>query len=110
MTSIHTTSSRSLRILLIGASSLALSTPALANTVIFPTSGFDVQPGQRTTQTSGIAQIKLTSGAVVSISEGAEYTIDEDGSIDLHTGSITVTGAPRAKVDIRMPGGVAGQI
>jgi trimeric autotransporter adhesin len=110
MTSIATTSSRTLRVLILGASTLALSAPALANQVIFPTSGTEVVTGQRTTQGSGVTQIKLKSGAIISISEGAEYTLNEDGSVDLHKGSITVTGAPRARVDIRMPGGVVGQI
>lgn len=110
MTSITTPSSRTLRVLILGASTLALSAPALANEVIFPTSGTEVVTGQRTTQGSGVTQVKLKSGAIVSISEGAEYTLNEDGSIDLHKGSITVTGAPRARVNIRMPGDVVGQI
>lgn len=110
MTSISMTSSRTLRVLLVGCSGLALAVPASANDVIFTSSGTQIQPGKRVVQPAGITQIKLTSGAIVSITQGAEYTINDDGSIDLHKGSITVTGAPRGSVDIRMPGGLETRV
>lgn len=93
------------RVLLIGCSGLALSMPASANDVLFSTTATQLQTGQRMTQNTGLTQIKLASEAVVSITQGAEYTINEDGSITLHKGSITVSGAPRSAVEVRLPGG-----
>jgi len=110
MTAISTTSKATSRVLLIGASVLALSVPASANDVLFSTSATQVQAGQRTTQTTGLLQIRLTSGATVSITKGTQYTLNQNGSIDLHNGSITVTGAGRSAVEVRMPGGIIARV
>lgn len=110
MTAITTTRSRATRLLLIGCSSLALATSAAANDVIF--TSLDEKPtlGERTVQPRGVTQVALTGGGIVSISDAAEYTINADGSIDLHRGSITVTGADAGSVIIRMPGGLEASV
>lgn len=110
MTAITTTSKATSRVLLIGASVLALSVPASANDVLFSTSATQVQAGQRTTQTTGLLQIRLASGATVSITQGTQYTLNQNGSIDLHKGSITVTGAGRSATEVRMPGGTIARV
>lgn len=94
---------RTARLLLIGASSLALAMPAAANDVIFSSSGAQPEVGQRTSQASGLTQIKLSSGAMVSISDAAEYTINADGSITLYRGAITVTGGDAGEAVVRLP-------
>ncbi|KEO89145.1 hypothetical protein EH31_14010 [Erythrobacter longus] len=114
MTSFPMTSSRKLRFLLVGCSSLALTGfvpgAVAANDVIFTSSDAQIVPGKRTTQAQGITQIRLASGGMASITQGAQYTINEDGSIDLFEGSITVTGAAHSPVEVRMPGGVVARI
>ncbi len=110
MTAIATTRSPFAKLLLIGASSLALAMPAAANDVIFSSTGDEPQAGQRTIQTEGVTQIALTRGGTVSISQAAEYTLNADGSIDLHRGSITVVGADGANVIIRMPKGLQASV
>jgi len=110
MTAIPKTSSRAARLLLIGCSSLALSVPSLANEVIFSSSPTPVQLGQRTSQSSGVTQIALTGGGTVSIVDAAEYTINPDGSIDLYSGSITVSGCDSCDIVVRMPEGLEAQV
>ncbi|KEO87801.1 hypothetical protein EH30_00020 [Erythrobacter sp. JL475] len=110
MTAIPKTSSRAARLLLIGCSSLALSVPSLANEVIFSSSPTPVQLGQRTSQSSGVTQIALTGGGTVSIVDAAEYTINPDGSINLYSGSITVSGCDSCDIVVRMPEGLEAQV
>jgi hypothetical protein len=97
--------------LLAAASSLALSSPAWAADVLFSTnrdSGVEVD--QRVEQASGLTQVRLDSGAVVSFLDNAAYRINADGSVELFSGSVTVAGAPADTTVIRMPEGVEGRV
>ena len=110
MTAITKTRSTTATLLLIGASSLALAAPASANDLIFSSSGVEIRAGQRISQTGGVTQIALTRGGTVSINDAAEYTVNEDSSIDLHKGSVTVSGGDAVEVLVRMPGGLRARL
>jgi hypothetical protein len=97
--------------LLAAASSLAFAGPAWAADVLFRTQGgADVEVGQRVEQATGLTQIRLDSGAIVSFLDTAAYRIDADGSVELFSGSVTVAGAPTGTTVIRMPEGVEGRV
>lgn len=108
-TSSHTRA-RAVRLLLVGASGLALSAPLAANELLFTTSEARLGTGQRTDQRAGLTQIALTSGGLVSIVDAAEYRINADGSIDLYEGTITVAAGPAGDVVVRMPEGLEGRV
>jgi hypothetical protein len=101
---------RPLHALLLSASALAIATPAAAAEIVFSTDReLAVETGERTSQASGLTQIRLDSGAVVSFVDSADYRINTDGSIDLYAGSVTVAGAGGETV-IRMPDGIEGRV
>lgn len=101
---------RSARLLLVGASGLALSAPLAANQVLFTTSEARPETGQRIDQRAGLTQIALSGGGTVSIVDAAEYRLNEDGSIDLYEGSITVASGTTGEVVVRMPEGLEGRV
>ncbi len=98
--------------LLLSASGVALAVaPASAQEVIFSDNGTTaVAVGQRTTQLGGVTQVRLASGVMLSFVDRAEYTIETDGTVDLHAGSVTVAGAEGAAGVVRMPDGVQGTV
>ena len=97
--------------LLLTASTLAMSHPALAAEVLFSTdANARAEVDRRVSQAGGVSQFRLDSGAVVSFVEAADYRINADGSIDLFAGSVTVAGAPSATTLVRMPDGVEGRV
>ncbi|WP_086617475.1 hypothetical protein [Erythrobacter tepidarius] len=101
---------RSARLLLVGASCLALGAPLAANQLLFTTSDARLETGQRTEQRSGLTQIALTGGGVVSIVDAANYRLNADGSIDLYEGAITVAAGSSGEVVVRMPEGLEGRV
>ncbi|HEY6814884.1 MAG TPA: hypothetical protein VI168_05025, partial [Croceibacterium sp.] len=102
---------RSLQALLLSASAIALVSPAMAAEVVFASdSGYEIEPGRRVSQTSGVTQVQLDSGAVLSFVDAADYRLNADGSVDLYAGSVTVAGAAGAVTVIRMPEGVEGRV
>ncbi|WP_296719610.1 hypothetical protein [Erythrobacter sp.] len=111
---LNTTSSmifvRSARLLLVGASGLALSAPLAANQLLFTTSEAQPATGERIDQRGGLTQVALTGGGTVSIVDAAEYRLNPDGSVDLYEGSITVAGSEAREVVVRMPEGLEGRV
>ena len=105
-----TLSLRAARLVLMGASGIALATPLAANEVLFSTNAVRPEAGQRTRQSGGLTQVVLTSGAVVSIVDAADYQINADGSVDLYEGTITVSAGPDGGVIVRLPGGLEGRV
>lgn len=101
---------RAAGLLLMGASGLALAAPLAANELLFTTGKTVPETGQRTGQTSGLTQIALTGGGVVSIVDAADYRINADGSVDLYEGTVTVAAGPAGEVVVRMPDGVEGRV
>ena len=102
---------RPLQALLLSASALAIASPATAAEIVFATDrGLEVETGQRTSQASGLTQLRLDSGAILSFVDNADYRINADGSVDLYAGSVTVAGAEGAMTVIRMPDGVEGRV
>ncbi|MBF9151612.1 hypothetical protein [Novosphingobium jiangmenense] len=99
--------------LLIGASSLALATRAQAQEVVFADNA-DLAAaalrGERVTQGSGVTQIRLSSGAMLSFVEGAEFQLRPDGTVDLYKGNVTVTGAGMSETVVRLGGEGNGKI
>ncbi len=99
--------------LLIGASTLALATRAQAQEVVFADNA-DLAAaalrGERVTQGSGVTQIRLSSGAMLSFVEGAEFQLRPDGSVDLFKGNVTVTGAGMSETLVRLGGQGTGKI
>lgn len=96
--------------LLLGTSTLALSAPAWGQEVVFadnPDLAAAALRGERVTQGSGVTQLRLASGAVLSFVEGAQFQLRPDGSVDLLAGNLTVTGAGKAETVVHM-GGTAG--
>lgn len=104
------TLARSARLLLVGASGLALSAPLAANQLLFTTSEARPVTGQRTDQRAGLTQVALTGGGTVSIVDAAEYRLNPDGSIDLYEGTITVASGAAGEVVVRMPQGLEGRV
>ncbi len=97
--------------LLLGTSTLALSAPAWGQEVVFadnPDLAAAALRGERVTQGSGVTQLRLASGAVLSFVEGAQFQLRPDGSVDLLAGNLTVTGAGKAETVVHM-GGTAGR-
>ena len=101
---------RSARLLLVGASGLALSAPLAANQLLFTTSEARPETGQPVVQRTGLTQIALTGGGTVSIVDAAKYRLNADGSIDLYEGSITVASGGAGEVVVRMPEGLEGRV
>lgn len=99
--------------LLIGASSLALATRAQAQEVVFADNtdlAAAALRGERVTQGSGVTQIRLSSGAMLSFVEGAEFQLRPDGTVDLFKGNVTVTGAGTSEMVVRLGGEGSGKI
>lgn len=102
---------RTVQALLLTASATALAQPASAMDVLFSSrEGARVTYGQRVSQADGVTQIRLDSGAVLSFVEGADYRINEDGSVDLYAGGVTVAGGEGGPAIVRMPEGVEGRV
>ncbi|MDT0509265.1 hypothetical protein [Novosphingobium sp. MMS21-SN21R] len=104
---------KTLAALLISASSLALAVPALAQEVVFadnPELAAAALRGERVSQTSGVTQVRLASGAVLSFVEGAEFQLRSDGSVDLFKGNVTVTGTAKGDTVINLAGQGTGRI
>jgi hypothetical protein len=104
------TFARTARLLLVGASGLALSAPLAANQLLFTTSEARPETGQRIDQRAGLTQVALTGGGTVSIVDAAEYRLNADGSIDLYEGTITVAGSEGREIVVRMPEGLEGRV
>ncbi|MDY7097268.1 MAG: hypothetical protein SXU28_03935 [Pseudomonadota bacterium] len=103
--------SRSLAtLLLVGASSIALVPSVQANEILYTSQEDRVRTGDRVSQTSGVTQISLTGGGTASFVDAAEYRINEDGSIDLYSGSVTIAGTGESPVIVRMPEGLEAQV
>ncbi|MES2301831.1 MAG: hypothetical protein V4521_07130, partial [Pseudomonadota bacterium] len=99
--------------LLISASSLALAAPVLAQEVVFadnPELAAAALRGERVSQTSGVTQVRLATGAVLSFVEGAEFQLRSDGSVDLFKGNVTVTGTAKGDTVINLAGQGTGRI
>lgn len=99
--------------LLIGASSLALATRAQAQEVVFADNAdlaASALRGERVTQGSGVTQIRLSNGAMLSFVEGAEFQLRPDGTVDLFKGNVTVTGAGTSDTVVRLGGEGSGKI
>lgn len=96
-----------------GASFLALAGTADAQTVLFSSNDAirkgPLEAGREQVVSSGTVQIKLASGAVASFVNSAQFSVRDDGGIDLRSGSVTVvgTGGP---VAVHMPEGVKGTL
>ncbi|MFU7528530.1 hypothetical protein [Qipengyuania sp. ASV99] len=103
-------SSQAWRMLLIGCSGIALCAPASANDVIFSNAASQPETGQRTSQTSGVTQVALTGGGTASFVDAADYTLNADGSIDLHKGTVTVAAGATRDTVVRMPEGLEGRV
>lgn len=111
MTRIEFRPARPVRALLLSASALAIATPAAAAEIVFSTDrALAVETGERTSQASGLTQIRLDSGAIASFVDSADYRINSDGSIDLYAGTVTVAGADGTVTVVRMPAGVEGRV
>lgn len=106
-----THSSRSLSaLLMVGASSLALATPAQANEYLFTSQTKPLQIGERQTQTEKLTQIRLTGGGTASFTDNAQYQINADGSIELYKGSVTVASDSGKNISVRMPDGLEANV
>jgi len=100
-----------LQALLLSASALAIATPAAAHQIVFSTDReLEIEAGERTSQASGLTQVRLDSGAIASFVDSADYRINSDGSVDLYAGTVTVAGADGAVTVVRMPDGVEGRV
>ncbi|MEM7702660.1 MAG: hypothetical protein AAF251_12035 [Pseudomonadota bacterium] len=97
-------------LLMVGASGLALTSPAQANDFLFTSSDKPLVTGERMTQTEALTQITLTGGGTASLTDNAEYRINADGSIDLYAGTVTVAGNEDNPVIVRMPEGLEGRV
>ncbi|MCL6251995.1 hypothetical protein M3P36_13190 [Altererythrobacter sp. KTW20L] len=108
----QSTTRRTSAALLLSASALAIaSVPVQAADVLFSTTGVtEVTPGQRMMHGTGVLQLRLDNGATLSFVDGAEFTLNADGSIELHKGSVTVAGAAGGETVVRMPEGVEGRV
>lgn len=99
------TTLKPLTALLIGASSLAIAMPAHAQELVFadnPDLAAAALRGERVSQTSGVMQLRLPSGAMLSFVEGAEFQLRPDGSVDLFKGNVTVAGAAKGDTLVRL--------
>lgn len=102
---------RTAQALLLSASALAVASPAHAAQVLFSTdSDFEIETGRRVNQAGGVTQIRLDNGATLSFVEDADYRINDDGTVDLYAGTVTVAGADGGATLVRMPEGVEGQV
>ncbi len=97
-------------LLMVGASSLALASPAKANEYLFTSQSEPLRIGVRQVQSEELTQIRLTGGGTASFTDNAEYQINADGSIELYQGSVTIASQSGNRVIVRMPGGLEGQI
>src|SRR5690606_31505259 len=111
MSRIHSRPARSLQVLLLSASTLAIANPAWAAQVVFSTDReLEVETGERVSQARGLTQVRLDSGAMASFVDSADYRLNADGSIDLYAGSVTVAGSEASETVVQMPGGVEGRV
>lgn len=110
MTKITHNSRKLSALLMVGASGLALTTPAQANDFLFTSSDKPLAIGERMTQTEALTQVSLTGGGTASFTDNAEYQINADGSIDLYAGTVTVAGNEDNPVIVRMPEGLEGRV
>ncbi|GAA0271305.1 hypothetical protein GCM10009127_09350 [Alteraurantiacibacter aestuarii] len=109
----HTISaSKSAKLLLLSASVLAIaSVPAEAADVLFASNGTTtVEEGRPFTNGAQVLQIRLENGATLSFTQGAEFTLNSDGSVNLAKGGVTVAGAGNSQTTIHMPEGVNGTV
>ena len=110
MTKITHTSRKLSALLMVGASSLAVASPAKANEYLFTQETKPLQIGERQTQTERLTQVRLNGGGTASFTDKAEYQVNSDGSVELYKGSVTVAGAAEQTVMVRMPGGLEGEV
>ena len=89
---------RLLQALMLSASALAVASPAAAHQIVFATDrALEIETGERSSQASGLTQVRLDTGAIASFVDSADYRLNADGSIDLYAGSVTVAGADGAE-------------
>ena len=104
---------KNLATLLIGASSLALAAQPRAQEIVFADNA-DLAAaalrGERVSQPTGVTQLRLANGAMLSFVEGAEFQLRPDGSVELFKGNVTVTGAAKADAVIHLAGQGSGKI
>ena len=110
---IRNSTRQTLATLLIGASSLALAAPAHAQEIVFSDNA-DLAAaalrGERVNQASGVTQLRLANGAMVSFVEGSEFQLRPDGSVELFKGNVTITGAANADAVVHLAGQGSGKI
>ena len=110
MTKITSTSCKLSALLMVGASSLAVASPAKANEYLFTQETKPLQIGERQTQNERLTQVRLNGGGTASFTDKAEYQVNADGSVELYKGSVTVAGAAEQSVMVRMPEGLEGEV
>ncbi|RIV91442.1 hypothetical protein D2V17_03040 [Aurantiacibacter xanthus] len=94
--------------LLLGAATLAVaSAPAQAADILFASSGSTAS--SQTVADGGVTQIRMDSGAVVSIVGPAEFSLDGE-TITLANGGVTVAGGTGSGVVLRLPGGAEATV
>ena len=100
------------KLLLLSVSTLALaSVPVDAAEVLFSSNGVtQIETGERISSGAGVLQVRLDNGATLSFVDGAQFTLNDDGSLTLHSGGVTVAGAGNAETRVIMPDGVEGRI
>ncbi len=103
---------RSAAALLISASTLALaSVPTQAAEVLFAANGqTQIASGATVTATGGIMQVKTDDGATLSFSEGSQFRLNADGSVELLSGEITVAGSGSSDTRVIMPDGTSARV
>lgn len=98
-----------------GASLLTLGATAQAQSILFSTNaelaaGTRLDSGREVSVASGTVQVRLPGGGTASFVDAAQFSLRDDGSVDLRSGSVTVVGARGATVAVYMPEGVRGSI
>ncbi|MEN7535656.1 hypothetical protein [Aurantiacibacter flavus] len=94
--------------LLLGVATLAVaSAPAQAADILFASSGNTAS--SQTVAEGGVTQIRMDSGAVVSIVGPAEFSLEGE-TITLANGGVTVAGPGASGVVLRLPGGAEATV
>ncbi|OYX66033.1 MAG: hypothetical protein B7Y88_06150 [Sphingomonadales bacterium 32-64-17] len=94
--------------LFLGVATLAVaSAPSQAADILFTSSGNTAS--SQSVAEGGVAQIRMDSGAVVSIVGPAEFSLDGE-EITLANGGVTVAGAEGSGVVLRLPGGAEATV
>lgn len=69
-----------------------------------------IAPGVPVRLTNGTTRIQLDNGAIAAFVGAADFTLHGAGQMDLRSGTVTITSAGRALVELGMPGGIRGVI